>query len=64
MEKTDLRKVTSEVKEDLRKRAIRLLNTGKSQSEVAELFGIHVNTVNNWNLRYKKEGNQGFFACI
>lgn len=46
MEKIDLRTVVKEVKEDIRKRAIRMLQKGKKQSEVAILLGVNKNSVN------------------
>ena len=37
-------------------KVINLLKQGKTQREVADLFNIHINTVNNWGRRYQKEG--------
>jgi transposase len=48
---------TSPYSEDLRKKVMIYLNTGKSQKEVSEVFGVHRSTVSRWYNRYKKEGN-------
>ena len=47
---------TSPYSEDLRMKVINLLKQGKTQREVADLLNIHINTVNNWWRRHKKEG--------
>lgn len=41
---------------DLRKKAIKLLEKGKKQTEVAELFEIDKATIYRWNKRYKTTG--------
>lgn len=41
---------------DLRKKVINYLSQGNSQKSASEIFGIHRNTVNRWNIRYSKEG--------
>ncbi len=41
---------------DLRQKAIKLLEKGKKQTEVAELFGIDKATIYRWNKRYKTTG--------
>jgi len=48
---------TSPYSKDLRNKVINYLKKGKSQKEASEVFGIHVNTVSRWNMRYLKEGN-------
>ena len=48
---------TSPYSKDLRKKVINYLNTGKSQKEASEVFGVHRNTISRWTNRYKKEGN-------
>jgi len=48
---------TSPYSKDLRNKVINYLKKGKSQKEASEVFGIHVNTVSRWNMRYRKEGN-------
>ena len=43
MEKIDLRTATKEVKEDIRKRAIRMIQQGHKQSEISRLLGVNKN---------------------
>ena len=59
MEKTDFRKLTSSERYQFRKRTITLVNSGKTQKEVASLFGVRTATVSSWMQAYKKEGNKG-----
>lgn len=59
MEKLDLRTARKEVKEAIRKRAIFLLNEGKSQKEVASLLSVNKNSVNTWQKNYKQKGLKG-----
>lgn len=59
MEKLDLRKATTEVKEDIRKRAIRMIRQGHKQIEIVELLGINKNSVCTWYSNYKKHGTKG-----
>lgn len=48
---------TSPYSLDLRKKVINYLERGGSQRAASEIFSLHVNTVNRWWCRYKKEGN-------
>lgn len=59
MEKIDLRTASYEVKEDIRKRAIRLIKQGKKQAEVARLLGVNKNSVCTWYSNYKRHGSKG-----
>lgn len=59
MENTDFRKLSSEQRYGFRHRAIKLLKSGKTQKEVAELFGVRTNTVCDWNKLYKQHGVKG-----
>lgn len=59
MKKNDLRTACKEVKEDVRERAIRMLQQGKRQKEVALLLGVNKNSINTWNKNYKKHGSKG-----
>lgn len=59
MEKLDLRFASNEVKEDIRKRAIRLSKGGKKQIEIASLLGVNKNSVNTWCSNYKRDGVKG-----
>jgi len=59
MEKIDLRTATKETKEDIRKRAIRMLKQGHKQSEVARILGVNKNSVTTWYSNYRKHGAKG-----
>lgn len=59
MEKLDLRSSSKEVKEDIRKRTIRMLKQGKTQKEVALLLGVNKNSVCSWHISYKRYGSKG-----
>lgn len=59
MEKTDFRKLSGEQRYGFRLRAIRLLQSGKKQKEVAETFGVRPNTVGDWKKAYQEEGKKG-----
>ncbi|MBU0713696.1 helix-turn-helix domain-containing protein, partial [bacterium] len=48
MKQTDLRKQPDDVRNHMRKQAIRLIKVGKTQQEIADNFGVHLNTVGNW----------------
>lgn len=55
----DYRTLSSEQRYSFRLRAIDLIKAGKTQREVASIFGVRPNTVSNWNKSYKKEGLKG-----
>ena len=56
MEKKDARTLNQEAQEQLRRQAMRLIDQGKSQTEVAKLLDISPPTVNRWRGRYLKGG--------
>jgi transposase len=58
MKETDLRKQPDDVRNYMRKRAIRLMKAGKTQQEIADNFGVHLNTVGSWWRNYQKEGKK------
>lgn len=58
MKETDLRKQPDDVRNHMRKQAIRLIKTGKTQQEIADNFGVHLNTVGGWWRNYQKEGKK------
>ncbi len=59
MEKLDFRMLSSHERFTIRKRGIHLINGGKKQVEVAEIFGIRTATVNSWVKSYKESGVKG-----
>ena len=42
---------------DLRKKVIEAIEAGEKQNYIASVFKIGIKTVNNWWLRYKREGH-------
>jgi len=59
MENMDFRTLTSEQRYSIRLRAIHLIKSGKTQKEVAIIFGVRNNTVSDWNKAYKQDGAKG-----
>lgn len=59
MEKEDGRKLTPEAQEQLRKQAIRLMNQGKKNVEIAVIIGAHRNSVSQWRKNYARDGAKG-----
>lgn len=59
MEKTDLRTLSGPVREQLRKRGIALVKSGKKKGEVALLLGVDKNTVTNWCKAFGAKGEAG-----
>ena len=56
MEKIDGRTLSPEAQEVIRKRAIMLLNEGKKEREVCEIFGVSRVALHKWKVKYKKGG--------
>ena len=56
MDKTDARTLNQQAQEEIRRRAIRLVEAHKTQKEVAELLDVGRTTVNRWVSRYRKDG--------
>lgn len=57
MENTnDFRSVNDDARDELRLRAIRMIQGGTPQKEVARIIGCHYNTVNLWWNRFNQEG--------
>lgn len=48
---------TSPYSIDLREKVIKFIKSGKSQTEAAKIFDLHLSTVNRWYLRYRREGH-------
>lgn len=59
MEKQDFRKLGSQERFVIRKRAIVLINNGTKQKEVAEIFGVRISTVNAWVKSFKADSTNG-----
>jgi len=56
MEKTDARKLSRDAQELIRKRAVILLNKGKKEREVCEVFGVSRVALYKWKKAYKQGG--------
>jgi transposase len=59
MEKMDFRKLSNQERFTIRKRAIVLHKSGKTQVFIAELFGVRIATVSEWVKSYKLQGISG-----
>ncbi len=59
MERDDARKLTEATQEQLRKQAIRLKKGGKIFTVIADIVGVHRNTVSGWWKKYELEGAGG-----
>jgi transposase len=59
MEKSDFRSIDSVTRNEIRKRAIRLIATGTQKKKVAEIFGVNQNTITNWVKKHKANGSKG-----
>jgi len=57
--KEDARKLSSQVQEEKRKQAIRLQKKGLRYKEIAELVGVHFETIGKWVRAYKANGAKG-----
>ena len=59
MDKMDFRKLSSQERYIIRKRAVVLHKGGKTQVSIAELFGVRIATVSEWIKLYKSKGTKG-----
>lgn len=60
MERKDFRSIGRPAQEELRRRALWLIDEeGKSQGEVARIVGVHRQTVNSWVQRHRAHGDDG-----
>lgn len=48
---------TSPYSLDLREKVIQFLESGNTQVSAAQLFSLHLSTVNRWYSRYREEGH-------
>lgn len=62
MEKNDFRSLPEVVRDEIRKKAIRLLKKNKSQREVATILDVHYNSVCSWWKKYKEGGSKAIIA--
>jgi len=62
MEKTDARTLLPQTQEELRKQAIRLKKRGETFLAIADIVGVHRNTVSDWWKVYQNNGIKGLKA--
>jgi transposase len=59
MEKMDFRSVDSITRNEIRRRAIKMISTGMQKKKVAALFCVNQNTITNWVKKHKSNGSKG-----
>ena len=59
MEKIDLRKASTQEKEAIRIRCIRMLKLKKKTGEIVKILGVSPNSVRNWKRIYEQKGMLG-----
>jgi len=59
MDKSDFRSVDSATRNEIRKRAMRLIESGTQKKKVSEIFGVNQNTITNWVKKHKSNGVKG-----
>ncbi|WKD49069.1 IS630 family transposase [Microbulbifer spongiae] len=62
LKKEDARTLPSAAKEEKRKQAIRLRQEGYSYKEIADMVGVHFETVGKWYRAYSARGFEGISA--
>jgi transposase len=58
MEKIDLRSVSDQERNIIRRDAVRMIQRGDKKKEIAKFYGVHVNTVRDWWKLYVKTGTK------
>lgn len=58
MKKIDLRSVLDQERNIIRRDAIKMIKRGDTKKDIAEFYGVHVNTVRDWWKLYRKEGSK------
>jgi transposase len=58
MKKNDFRNTSQKAQDEVRERAVKAVLSGKTQTEVAEIFGVSRQSVNTWVNNYKLKGKQ------
>ncbi len=63
MEKQDFRTVEDSIRDNIRKRAIVLVEQGEKKKDVANIFGVSANSITNWIKCYKAQGSKGLVGA-
>lgn len=58
----DARRLSSQSQEDLRRRVVAAVQSGRAQVEVAELFGVSLRSVTRWWTAFQRNGNRALYA--
>ena len=58
MEKIDLRSALDQERNIIRRDAVKMIKRGDKKKDIANFYGVHVNTVRDWWKQYKKTGAQ------
>jgi len=56
---TDFRSVGSQTRMEIRKQAIKKIESGVKKKVVAEMYGVNINTITNWVKKYVLAGSKG-----
>ena len=59
MKNKDFRSVDSNTRREIRKLAIKKMQSGVRKKTVAEMYGVNPNTITNWVKKYTTEGSKG-----
>ena len=62
MKTKDFRSLSPQSQEDLRRKAVKAVLSGRTRHEVAELFGVTRQSVGAWVKRYRQDGAKGLKA--
>lgn len=62
MEKQDARTLTPEAQEQLRRQAIQLRKDGMRYNKIADILGVHRNSVSEWCRKYEADGHAAIKA--
>lgn len=58
----DTRRLSPQAQEDLRRRVVAAVESGKTQREVAEIFGVNPTSVSGWVNAWRRKGDQALSA--
>lgn len=59
---TDARRLSQQSQQDLRQRVVAAVQSGRSQVEAAELFGVSLRSVTRWWTAFERNGNRALYA--
>lgn len=59
MENKDFRSIDSATRKEIRRLAIKKINSGAKKKTVAEFYGVDPNTITSWTKKFSLEGDKG-----